>query len=110
MNTRWYRCGNSFSLSREVVETAVAAASDDKYYVAYCPRCRQANKIPMQQLKRSLPVGWTAPVASGAAATPEPEPTPEPVAETDAPAAVGVEANPATPAAKKASRSKAKPS
>lgn len=160
MNVRCYRCGNSFSLSREAVESAVVAAGTDKYYVAYCPRCRQANKIPMQQLKRSLPAGWTppapeataaeAPVAVAApaaepepiaapatepvgrpgrkrgskstAATPAPEltPVPEPVAEA-APAAKASRkrasktadvppAPEASPAAKKASRSKSKPS
>ncbi len=166
MNTRCYKCGWNFALSREVVEGAVAAAPDEKFYVSYCPRCRQANKIPMQQLKRTLPVGWTppAPVAAAAeapvaVAVPEPAPVREPeavpaaktgrkrgskpaeAAPTPEPMAVAVaepvvaaaaEAEPApaakaprkrasktteaaptpeaTPAAKKASRSKAKPS
>lgn len=125
MNTRCYRCGNSFALSREVVEVAVAAAPNDKFYVAYCPRCRQANKIPMQQLKRTLPAGWTAAPAAEAPA-PEPQATPEPVAvvaeaqaapAAKAPrtragkaAAAEAPAPEATPAAKEASRSKAKPS
>ena len=124
MNVRCYRCGNSFSLSREVVEGAVAATPNDKVYVAYCPRCRQVNKVPMQQLKRSLPAGWTPAPATPAAAPvpePEPEPTPAPAAVAEAaPAAKAprkratktADATPApeaTPAAKKASRSKSKP-
>ena len=128
MNTRCYRCGNSFSLSREVVEGAVAAAEpEDKVYVAYCPRCRTANKVPLQQLRRTLPAGWTPPAAAAAvteAAAPAPEPAPEPPAAVEAaapakttrkrasksPEAAEAASPEATPAAKKASRSKAKPS
>lgn len=91
MNTRCYKCGWNFALSREVVEGAVAAAPDDKFYVAYCPRCRQANKVPMQQLKRTLPVGWTPPAAvetpAAVVAAPEPEPTPAAAEPEAAPAA-----------------------
>jgi hypothetical protein len=125
MNIRCYRCGNSFSLSRDAVEVAVATSGDQKAYVVHCPRCRTANKVPMQQLKRSLPAGWTPPAPAEApaveptpVAAPAPEPEPEPVAETPAakPARKRAtqkatdEATPtASPAAKKASRSKSKP-
>lgn len=59
MNTRCYRCGWSFSLSREVIENAVANAGNDNIHVEHCPRCRQVIKIPIQQLRRALPPGWT---------------------------------------------------
>lgn len=63
MNTRCYRCGWSFSLSREAIEAAVAqaAATGEKSHVEHCPRCRQAIKISVDQLKRALPPGWTPP-------------------------------------------------
>jgi hypothetical protein len=59
MNTRCFRCGWSFSLSRETIENAVANAGSQKIHVEYCPRCRQVIKIPIQQLRRALPSGWT---------------------------------------------------
>jgi hypothetical protein len=131
MNTRCYRCGNSFSLSREVVESAVATAGDQKNFVVHCPRCRTANKVPMQQLKRSLPAGWTPPApveapaepeavanatasvpaaVAQAAPEPEPEPTMEAAAQKPSRKRAGKTAAPteAAPAAKKTSR-KSKP-
>lgn len=98
MNTRCFRCGWSFSLSRETIENAVANAGTEKIHVEYCPRCRQVIKIPIQQLKRALPPGWTpearpeeagagtdtaaAEMPAAAADTPaaEPEPAPRPSA------------------------------
>lgn len=78
MNTRCYRCGWSFSLGREAVETAVAAAlaSGAKVHVEYCPRCRQVIKMPVDQLRRSLPPGWTPPEAGEASAAAPAESTP----------------------------------
>jgi hypothetical protein len=59
MNTRCYNCGWNFALARDLIEATVATAGNDKHYVAYCPRCRRANKIPMERLKRTLPPGWS---------------------------------------------------
>ena len=60
MNTRCYRCGWSFSLSREEIEAAVAAAlaAGDKIHAERCPHCRQVIKMPIDQLRRALPAGW----------------------------------------------------
>ncbi len=76
MNTRCYRCGWSFSLSREEIEAAVAAAmvAGDKIHAERCPRCRQVIKLPVDQLRRTLPADWTpaerlAPVEPNPAAT-----------------------------------------
>jgi hypothetical protein len=71
MNVRCVRCGSNLSLGREAVEAAVtaAAATGDKLYVTACPRCRQAIKIPIKQLRLSLPANWTP-----AAAPPEQPP------------------------------------
>ena len=71
MNVRCYRCGWSFSLGREAVMAAVAASAGQKLHVEHCPRCRQAIKLPMIQLKRELPAGWQ-PAPSEAEAAPVP--------------------------------------
>lgn len=97
MNTRCYRCGWSFSLSREALEEAATASAGQKAHAIRCPRCRQVISIPMDQILRDLPAGWTpaaaaSPAAGEAAATApaeaaapaEPEtaasPAPEPAA------------------------------
>ena len=43
----------------------VAAALDSmqveqhtKYYMAECPKCRRANKVPVKQLRRNVPPDW----------------------------------------------------
>lgn len=65
MNTRCYRCGWSFSLSRETMSAAVAQAeaTKAKYHVEHCPKCRQAIKLPVDQLKRAVPPTKPAPEA-----------------------------------------------
>ena len=89
MNTRCYRCGWSFSLSREALEEAAVSDAGQKAHVIHCPRCRQAISIPMDQIVRALPPGWT-PAAAGEAAP----------AETDAAAgATSAAADAAGPAA-----------
>jgi hypothetical protein len=72
MQLRCYRCGWSFALKPDEVRFALDAleASGGKHYDARCPRCRQANKISLEQLRRG------APRASGgesAAPTPPPD-------------------------------------
>src|SRR5262249_34903847 len=82
MNTRCYRCGWSFSMSREALEEAAASGAGQKAYVIHCPRCRQAIRIPMDQIIRALPTGWTPATreqparAGGAAAEGMAEPQP----------------------------------
>jgi hypothetical protein len=82
MNARCYRCGWSFSLSRDAIAAAVTAADarGDTYHVEPCPRCKQAIKLPLDQLRNALPPGWT----SAAEATPVAE---APAAPASAPAA-----------------------
>ena len=63
MNTRCYRCGWSFSMSREAMEEAAVSSAGQKAHVIHCPRCRQAISIPMDQIMRALPAGWTPPPA-----------------------------------------------
>jgi len=68
MNTRCYRCGWSFSLSREAMEEAAVSSAGQKAHVIHCPRCRQAISIPMDQILRGLPAGWTLANATSEAA------------------------------------------
>jgi hypothetical protein len=88
MNARCYRCGWSFSLSREAIAAAVTAADvqGDKYHVEPCPRCKQAVKLPLDQLRHALPPGWV----------------PAAVADVAAAAATPAAAEPAAPAAEAA--------
>jgi hypothetical protein len=65
MNTRCYRCGWSFSLSREAIEEAAVNSAGQKAHVIHCPRCRQAIRIPMDQIMRALPPGWAPPAKVG---------------------------------------------
>lgn len=95
MNARCYRCGWSFSLSRETIAAAVANADarGDTFHVEPCPKCKQAIKLPLDQLRQSLPAGWK----------------PEPAAVEDAPAAPPAAAPAADAQPGEAPASKAKP-
>lgn len=104
MNTRCYRCGWSFSLSREAITGALDAAhaSGAKNHMERCPRCRQAIKISVDQLKRAAP-GWKPP----AAISPNTEPTqaaPEAARPPEEP--VEAENAPAPPKRKSAAKKK----
>ncbi len=79
MNARCYRCGWSFTLSRETIAAAVAQADPegDKFHVEPCPRCKQAIKLPLDQLKRALPPGWKPEPAAAPAAPVEAAPAAE---------------------------------
>jgi hypothetical protein len=103
LNTRCYRCGWSFTLSREAIAAVLAdpASQGAKYHVEYCPRCRQALKLPMDQLKRALPPGWISPSS-------QPVPTETPVEEL-APEPVAAPVESASPEPLPASPTKPKP-
>ena len=78
MNVRCYRCGWSNSLSREAIEAAAVSSAGQKAHVIHCPRCRQAIRIPMDQIMRALPPGWTPPAAAEPAAANQPAEAPAP--------------------------------
>ena len=89
MNTRCYRCGWSFTLSREAIEAAAVSSAGEKAHVVHCPRCRQAIRIPMDQITRSLPPDWqppgeadtqAAPLTAEPAGAPTIAPIPSPIA------------------------------
>ncbi len=85
MNTRCYRCGWSFSLSREAMEEAAVSSVGQKAHVIHCPRCRQAIRVPMDQILHALPPGWAPGKLSG-----EPVPAAEAVAPITAVAATSL--------------------
>ncbi len=72
-------------MSREAIAAAVSAADarGDHYHVEACPRCKQAIKLPLDQLRRSLPPGWTPASEAAVPSAEEPAAPSAPVAETD---------------------------
>ena len=89
MNARCYRCGWSFSLSREAIEAAVTAANaqGETFHVEPCPRCKLSIKLPLDQLRHGLPADWTPGVAAEpSSAAPEATPPAAGAAEPAAPA------------------------
>ena len=65
MQLRCYRCGWSFSLSREQVDFALETtrAKGGQHYDVHCTRCRTVNKVPVKQLEKAAP--RPAPAAPG---------------------------------------------
>lgn len=57
MNVRCNYCNHSFTLTREYVAQAVAEAEekDQKYQTVECINCRKLIKVPLVQMRRSLP-------------------------------------------------------
>lgn len=57
MQTRCYRCGCSFALRREEMQFALQSLeqSGGNHYDAHCPRCKHANRISIEQLRRAAP-------------------------------------------------------
>jgi len=50
-------CGWRYTMKRETLEAAVAAAAEKKsiHHVENCPQCRRALKIQVSEMKRRLP-------------------------------------------------------
>jgi phage FluMu protein Com len=57
MQLRCYHCGMSFAIKREEIAFALKALEESggKHYDAHCPRCRHANKVSVEQLRRVAP-------------------------------------------------------
>ena len=85
MNIRCFRCGWSFSISRETAAAELASLGTDetRTHTIQCPRCRHALKIPVEQLRRAIPPGWkpaepAAPQPAAPVVEPEPASAPQP--------------------------------
>ena len=57
MNVRCNYCRQSFNLSRDYLENALAEATDkkQKYHTVECINCRKMIKVPVAQMKRHAP-------------------------------------------------------
>lgn len=57
MQMRCYRCGWSFALRKEEIAFALRTLEENRgnHYDARCPRCRHANPVSVEQLRRVAP-------------------------------------------------------
>lgn len=57
MQLRCYRCGNSFAINKEEAAFALKALEETggTHYDTHCPRCRHANRVSVEQLRRAAP-------------------------------------------------------
>lgn len=58
IKVRCFRCGNAFQLAEQDVANTLAAqgvTGKPTHYVAECPRCRQANKVPLKRVRLPEP-------------------------------------------------------
>lgn len=63
---RCFKCGHAFQLTEQYIANDLAAhGTGDKpsHYVAECPQCRQANKVPLKRVR--LPEPEAAPEQEG---------------------------------------------
>ena len=55
---RCFKCGNAFHLAEQYIANELAAEGATRkpdHYVAECPRCRQANKVPLKRVRLPQP-------------------------------------------------------
>ena len=57
MQMRCYRCGMSFAVKKEEIAFALSALEEEggNHYDAHCPRCRTANSVSIEQLRKAAP-------------------------------------------------------
>ena len=57
MQLRCYRCGWSFAIKKDEIVFAIETLQESGgvHYDVRCPRCRQTNKLALEQLQRSAP-------------------------------------------------------
>lgn len=70
MHARCQYCQQVINLTLADAAAGIANAAEakSKHHVLNCPRCRRVVKIPVKQLKRSLPPGYKIPPAPEPAA------------------------------------------
>lgn len=54
INVTCFKCGWKFTIDEEAIAESFAEAGNPlpRHYVVECPRCRQANKVPLQRRRR----------------------------------------------------------
>lgn len=57
MQVRCYRCNASYTLGQDEIRFALEALEESggKHYDARCPRCRQMNRVSLEQLREAIP-------------------------------------------------------
>jgi hypothetical protein len=58
IRARCFKCGHAFQLTEQFVANALAAegvTGKPSHYVAECPQCRQAIKIPLKRVRLPEP-------------------------------------------------------
>jgi Zn ribbon nucleic-acid-binding protein len=58
IRARCFKCGHAFQLTEQFVANALAAegvSGKPSHYVAECPQCRQAIKIPLKRVRLPEP-------------------------------------------------------
>jgi predicted nucleic-acid-binding Zn-ribbon protein len=57
MQVRCQRCGYTFTLGREAIVAALEQVKESKaaHYNFDCPKCRRRIKVPVKNLRRSVP-------------------------------------------------------
>jgi hypothetical protein len=58
VKVRCFRCGHAFQLTEQHIANALAAegiTGKPSHYVAECPHCRQANKVPLKRVRLPEP-------------------------------------------------------
>jgi hypothetical protein len=58
IKVRCFKCGNAFQLTEQYVANALAAegiSGKPSHYTVECPRCRQANKVPLKRVRLPEP-------------------------------------------------------
>lgn len=57
MQIRCYNCHRPFALSQAVVDAALDHVTVEglNHYNAYCPHCKRANRVSVEELHRAAP-------------------------------------------------------
>jgi len=58
VKVRCFKCGNAFQLTEQYIANDLAAqgiGGKPSHYVAECPQCRQANKVPLKRVRLPEP-------------------------------------------------------
>lgn len=66
MQIRCYNCHKPFALAQAAVHAALEQVTAEglNHYNAYCPHCKRANRISVEELRRAAP-NWEPQSAEG---------------------------------------------
>jgi hypothetical protein len=61
MQIRCYNCHKPFAMNKQAIHEALATVTSEglNHYNAYCPHCRRANRVSVNELHRWAP-DWDA--------------------------------------------------